>query len=115
MRHAVGDADVRADGRCFVTVLPKSPRVATSGTAHRPLPLACLVLMPVMDVGPVAVDVVRSLVGVLMAVGLFDRLGMRVEVMKIAMRVGMKVHQAFVPVGVSMFFCDDEPDADDHQ
>ncbi len=68
-----------------------------------------------MDVGPVAVDVVQSLMGMLMAVGLLDRLGMKVGVMKIAMRVKMKVHQAFVPVGVSMFFCDDEPDADDHQ
>ena len=92
MGHAVRDVDIRAHGRCFVTVLPKSPRVATSGTAHRPLPLACLVLVPVMDVGPVAVDVVRRFMGMLMAVGLLDGLGMGVKVMKIVMRVGVKVH-----------------------
>jgi hypothetical protein len=58
-----------------------------------------MVPVPVMDVGPMAVDVVGLLVDMLVAVGLGrrEKAGMVVEMMAVPVDVGVGVDQALVP------------------
>ena len=71
--------------------------------------------MPMVDVGPVAVDMSRLLVGMLVGVGFADIPRMIMPMVAVAVLVSMGVGRFFVPVVMFMLFVDDKDDAEDHE
>lgn len=71
--------------------------------------------MPMVAVGPVAVDMVPLFMGMLMEVGLADAPGMIMSMVAVAVMMGMSVDRFFVPVVMFMLFVDDKEDAENHE
>ena len=71
--------------------------------------------MTMMDVRPMAMDVVGRFMNVLVGARLTDAACVRVEMMQVPMAVGMRVNGPLMAVSVRMLFTDHEGDGDDHQ
>jgi hypothetical protein len=71
--------------------------------------------VPMVDIGPVAVDMIRLFVGMLMRVGFADIPSMIMPMVIVAVLMSMGVDRFFVPVAMFVLFVDDKDDAKDHE
>ncbi len=69
----------------------------------------------VIAVRPVAVDVVRLLVDVVVAVGFADSAFVRVDMMEVGVDMGVGMDEAVVVMGMDMLFTDDEGHSGGHE
>ena len=72
-------------------------------------------IMSMVDVGPVTVDMIGLLVGMLMGVRFEDGHLMIMFMVTVAVLMSMAVGYFFMPVVMFMFFINDEDDAEDHE
>jgi len=71
--------------------------------------------VPVETVRPMAVDVLRLFVNVLVGVGLPDPRLVRMVVVPVRMDMGVRMRHPVVTVGMDVLFADDEPDRGSHE